>query len=348
MSERRALIVSGVRTGMGRELARLAAARGQRVFGCASSPAGRLAEDAELAALVDRGQLVYVQADVARRSELEAFRARFLEAGGVANLDALDVVANAGIARWGDPGEPAVYAALEQMRRINVDGTRHLAEVFQPELGAVARGSFVASSSIVAARGQAIAGNTQYMATKLEAQYYATGTLPNTPGFAGVRCFAVAPGVVPTPMILDELLLPMIFRTALFEAGRDAELAAELARLSPSDVPTANAAERLKAVLHDQLSADPAPFKRLLDALGDDPDLLRRGMVSLMRVARAPGPVRERVLEVLYALDLAVTPELVAERLLDQLASGETPRQRVLEIYSKSGRDPILRLMRSL
>jgi hypothetical protein len=100
--------------------------------------------------------------------------------------------------------------------------------------------------------------------------------------------------------------------------------------------------------LHAQLAADPGSFTKLLGALDDDPDLLRRGMTSLMRVARQPGAVRERVLEVLYALELAVTPEHVATRLLDQLASGETPRQRLLEVYSASGRDPIVRLMRSL
>lgn len=348
MPESRTLIVSGVRTGMGRELARLAAARGRRVFGCASSPVERLAGDAELQALVDAGQLVYVQADVARRADVQALRERMLQAGDMSGSDALEIVANAGIARWGDPGDPQVFAALEQMRRVNVDGTRHLAEVFQPELAAASQASFVAASSIVAARGQAIAGNTQYMATKLEAQYFATGVVPNTPAFAGVRSFAVAPGVVPTPMILDELLLPLIFRTALVEASRDAELAQGLLQLSPPDAPRSTAAERLQGVLRAQLDADPSSFKRLLEALSDDPDLARRGLTSLMRVARQPGPVRERVLEVLYALDLAVTAEFVAERLLDQLDSGETPQKRVLEIYSRSGRDPILRLMRGL
>lgn len=339
---------------MGRDLALQAAGRGYTVLGCSSSPVATLRQDDALAALLDAGSLHYQQVDVAEQDQVAVLAQRYADITGGQRVEQLDVIANAGIARWGDPENAEEYTELQRMWAINVEGTRHLAEAMRDGLSAADRSAFVAMSSIVAAEGRAIAGNVRYMATKLAVQHYVTGTLVHDPRFSGVRSFAVAPGVVPTPMIMDELLLPLIFRAALVETRGNPGFAATLASFIPEGQ-SANAAQLCEnspaqnvRVLFGDLLASDEKLARLQGALDDDPELTRRALASFMRNARRDGPMRDRVLAVLYALDLAVRPEVVAEKILDQLAGADTPRKRVLKVYSKGGGNPILKLMQTL
>jgi len=353
----KALVISGMRTGIGRELALAAIGRGYTVIGCSSSARDAVRSDAALAKALDDRTLHYLSVDVAGLGQIAGVAARYKELTGRTPAAQLDVIANAGIARWGDPGKPEDYEDMQRMWAVNVDGTRHLADAMQPHLSAAGRANFVAMSSIVAARGQAIGGNDRYMASKHAVQYYATGTLVHDPRFEGINTFAVAPGVVPTPMIMDELLLPMIFRVALVQARDDAAFAETLAKFVPdgqsADAATLAAntpADNVRVLFADLLASNPK-LARLEGALDDDLELTRRALASFMRNARRPGPMRKRILAIVYALDLAVTPEVVATRILDQLDpdAGRPPlKKRLLEVYSKGGGDPILKLMRAL
>jgi hypothetical protein len=54
-----------------------------------------------------------------------------------------------------------------------------------------------------------------------------------------------------------------------------------------------------------------------------------------------------RAVDVLTELDVVIGPEVVAGRMLDQLATGQVPEGGLLRAYSRNGQDRIRELLRS-
>lgn len=345
----RAVVISGVRTGMGRSLALQAIGREYLVFGCSSSPVEKLKDDPQLAPYLENGRFRYTQADVSDYDQVQRFYKDYSDIVRGETIEELNVIANAGIAKWGDPTKGKVRAGLERMRRVNIDGTKYLARAFSADMLHAKHGRFVAMSSIVAAEGRAIAGNIHYQGTKIEAQSFATVDVPDDPDFAGVDSFAVAPGVIPTPMIFEEAIIPLVFRALMIDIEQNETLRAGLEAFIGHELIGSAPADRLYLSIQSILNQlDPKKEERVRTALKNDANLEGRGQQRFGLLVKSEKSLQEWVIQALYALDLAVSPEGVAERILDQFWDNRIPEQGVLKVYSSSGEDPILGLLKYL
>ncbi len=198
-------VVTGGSRGIGRATALLLASRGAAV--CVNYVARADAAGALVREITGfGGTAIAVQADVSDAGQAE----RLIEMAA-ADLGPVTVlVNNAGVAVQAtlDTYDPA---ALDRMRRVNVDGMIHTTRAVMAGMRERRFGRIVNLSSI-AALGTALAGNAFYAATKAEVAIL-TRRFAMELGPHGVTVNAVAPGLVRTEMSA----------ASLRERGPDAE-----------------------------------------------------------------------------------------------------------------------------
>ena len=198
-------VVTGGSRGIGRATALLLASRGAAV--CVNYVARADAAGALVREITGfGGTAIAVQADVSDAGQAE----RLIEMAA-ADLGPVTVlVNNAGVAVQAtlDTYDPA---ALDRMRRVNVDGMIHTTRAVMAGMRERRFGRVVNLSSI-AALGTALAGNAFYAATKAEVAIL-TRRFAMELGPHGVTVNAVAPGLVRTEMSA----------ASLRERGPDAE-----------------------------------------------------------------------------------------------------------------------------
>lgn len=198
-------VVTGGSRGIGRATALLLASRGAAV--CVNYVARADAAGALVREITGfGGTAVAVRADVSDAGQAE----RLIEMAA-ADLGPVTVlVNNAGVAVQAtlDTYDPA---ALDRMRRVNVDGMIHTTRAVMAGMRERRFGRIVNLSSI-AALGTALAGNAFYAATKAEVAIL-TRRFAMELGPHGVTVNAVAPGLVRTEMSA----------ASLRERGPDAE-----------------------------------------------------------------------------------------------------------------------------
>ena len=199
------VVVTGGARGIGRATALLLASRGAAV--CVNYVARADAAGALVREITGfGGTAIAVQADVSDAGQAE----RLIEMAA-ADLGPVTVlVNNAGVAVQAtlDTYDPA---ALDRMRRVNVDGMIHTTRAAMAGMRERRFGRIVNLSSI-AALGTALAGNAFYAATKAEVAIL-TRRFAMELGPHGVTVNAVAPGLVRTEMSA----------ASLRERGPDAE-----------------------------------------------------------------------------------------------------------------------------
>lgn len=243
-------IVTGASAGIGRELARLLAARGATV-GLLARGRERLEE---LAAELP-GEQVVLAADVTRRREVERAVERFAKRAGGLEL----LVANAGVAHYGPFADVEVELA-EEMVRVNVLGTIHTVKAGLGPMLARGRGHLVVVSSGAGLR--AFPWAAVYGGTKAFDRGFAEALRHELSG-SGVSVTTVFPGEVETELHAHE-------RERLPDWRSNDE------ELPPAQV----AAAILAAVESDQRAVFVPPIVRLLGLNGIAPravdGLLRR------------------------------------------------------------------------
>jgi NAD(P)-dependent dehydrogenase (short-subunit alcohol dehydrogenase family) len=321
-----ALVVTGGSSGIGAALAMEAANRGYGVVFGGSRPFERL--DPSLRDLSAQ----YVQVDVRDAGSVDRFRDEALAYLGERNPRLL-VVACAGVATRES------QEAIEDMRRINVDGTRHLLRAFAEPLRSGEGNRFVAVSSIVAAEGKSVKGDEAYQATKAEVHRIATEETARD--YPGVRGFTLAPGAVKTPMTTGEMIFSMLLLGALSQT----ETPIYRRLLEIGGLEKAEPAELLRALLGDALTATPN-YAKVDEVLKKYPKLGRAGLIFLKYAGSDPAVI-ERAAEALIPVDVAIRPQVMAPPLLNQFESGEIPLNGMLKVYSEGGADPILGLLSS-
>ncbi|MEO9190497.1 MAG: glucose 1-dehydrogenase [Acetobacteraceae bacterium] len=185
-------IVTGASRGIGRAIAQRLAARGAAI--CVNYTANAEAAEAVVAEITATGgRAIAAQADVADADAVARMAARAeAELGPITIL-----VNNAGIAV---PGTLETYdpAAMERMRRINVDGVIHTIRAASPGMRQRGYGRIVNIASN-AAFGTSLPGTTFYAATKAEVLIL-TRRFAMELGRQGITVNAIAPGWVVTDM----------------------------------------------------------------------------------------------------------------------------------------------------
>jgi NAD(P)-dependent dehydrogenase (short-subunit alcohol dehydrogenase family) len=333
------LVISGGASGIGAASVQQALGRNWLVACCDVVPV----EKAPAFLLTD--QVLYIQGDVRSAEAMAQFARQAMQFfsdrnGGV--VPQLGVVACAGISRRGDPEQ------VKLMQDINVGGTVNLLNAFAKNLEQ--QGLFVGLSSIVAAEGIAVKGDEEYKLTKMEARRIAT----EQAALLHVRGFAVAPGAIDTPMTRHEAIFAMLLLGAAQVFGHpDHAHHAEITRLA--GVPQgATPADILCGLLGPALT-EADDFGRVRASMTKDPSLASLGKAYMLytNLKGEDGQIRPRTglivraVDVLTELDVVIGPEVVAGRMLDQLATGQVPEGGLLRAYSRNGQDRIRELLRS-
>jgi NAD(P)-dependent dehydrogenase (short-subunit alcohol dehydrogenase family) len=185
-------LVTGASRGLGRAIARRLAREGAAV--CCNY----LSRSAEAEALVNEiraagGHAIAVGADIGDPDQVRAMIERSVRELGPVSV----LVNNAGLLLRGtlDSFDPA---ALERMRRTNVDGLIHVTRAAAPGMKEGGYGRIVNLSSI-AGHGTSLPGNAFYAATKAAVSVL-TRRFAMELGPYGITVNAVAPGFIPTEM----------------------------------------------------------------------------------------------------------------------------------------------------
>lgn len=334
-----ALVITGGASGIGAASVRAALARNWLVACCDVQPLDKVPETL----LTDHS--LYIQADVRNAQAMADFARRASQYFGDRNrgvVPQMGVVACAGISRRGDPEQ------VKLMKDINEGGTYNLLRAFADAIGQ--QGLFVGLSSIVAAEGIAVMGDEEYRLTKIEAARIATEETANF----HVRGFAVAPGAIDTPMTRHEAIFAMLLLGAAQVFGKpDHAHHAEITRLAR--VPAGSAPADIFSGLLGPTLTGADDFRRVQASLAKDPSLASVGKAYMLytNLKGADGQIRPRpeliarAAEVLTTLDVVIGPEVVADLIIDQLATGQVPEGGLLRAYSRNGEDRICELLRA-
>lgn len=203
--EGRAAVVTGVGSGLGREIARVLAAEGARVLGCDVNDAGG-------SDTMD-GIGAYRHADVSRERDVEA-----LVSDAVARFGKLDVMVNNAAIQVEEELAETTEAQLDQILGVNLKGVffgcKHAVRAMRETGG----GSIVNIASILALVGDGILA--AYCAAKGGVLGITRATAVRY-GPEGIRCNAVCPGDIDTPLVAA------YFDTAADPAALRAEVEAE-------------------------------------------------------------------------------------------------------------------------
>lgn len=182
--------ITGAARGIGAATAHSLARHGARVHLSDVLDCSAVAGDIEAAG----GEAIAHTLDVTDRQGCHRLAEAITDDGG---LDI--VVCNAGVC---PPGE--VTGATDQWRRVldvNLEGTRHCVDASWNALAASGNGRLVLVSSMAYYQGGLIVG-TEYTASKA-ALIGMTRHLARNGGPLGIRCNAVAPGIIDTDMTAD-------------------------------------------------------------------------------------------------------------------------------------------------
>jgi short-subunit dehydrogenase len=153
----RVIAITGASSGIGRAIARLAAAEGATVVMCARR-ADKLQEVADAIAATG-GRALAVPGDVTSEADMQAFVDR-----AVADMGRLDVmICNAGIGYHGS-FEETPLAVARRLVDVNLMGTLHAAHAAVTTFRRQAHGHLIVIASIVGRRG--VGGSAVYSATK--------------------------------------------------------------------------------------------------------------------------------------------------------------------------------------
>jgi NAD(P)-dependent dehydrogenase (short-subunit alcohol dehydrogenase family) len=194
--EGKGIVVTGVATGLGRAVARRLAEEGASVIGCDVNDAG--GEDTMA------GIGSYVHTDVARESEVEA-----LIDGAVAELGRLDAIVNNAAIEIDVGLLETTEEQLDRLLAVNLKGVFFGCKHAVRAMRATGGGSIVNVASILAL--VADANLPAYCAAKGGVLALSRAVAVGY-GKDGIRCNAVCPGDIDTPML-----------QAVFEASDDPE-----------------------------------------------------------------------------------------------------------------------------
>jgi len=188
-------LVTGASRGLGRAIARRLAREGAAV--CVNY----LARASEAEAVVDEiraagGRAIAMRADVGDPSQVQRMVDRTAEELGPVSV----LVNNAGVT-YRATLETFDPAAMERLRRTNVDGLIHVTRAVVPGMKRRGYGRIVNISSI-AGHGTALPGNTFYAATKAAVSVL-TRRFAMELGPHGITVNAVAPGFIRTEMVQE-------------------------------------------------------------------------------------------------------------------------------------------------
>lgn len=190
--EGKVAIVTGGNSGVGAATAALFAREGAKVV----ISARRQAQLDEVAAEIREagGEVLAVTADISKEEDANNLLAKALEAFGKVDI----LVNNAGVL---EPGlKPIDRVETEEMDRvidINTKGTMYCMRAVSAEMAKAGQGSIV---NVASAAGVVGNGGAAYVASKAAVVGITRHTALRFAG-TGVRCNAVCPGTVVTPMV---------------------------------------------------------------------------------------------------------------------------------------------------
>jgi NAD(P)-dependent dehydrogenase (short-subunit alcohol dehydrogenase family) len=183
--DQRCAVVTGVGSGLGQAIARELAGEGARVLGCDVND--------EAGAETMRGIGEYRHADVSREHDIEA-----LIADAVSRFGRLDVMVNNAAIQIEEELADTTEEQLDRILAVNLKGVfwgcKHAVRVMRPAGG----GSIVNIASILALVGDGILA--AYCAAKGGVLGITRATAVQY-GEAGIRCNAVCPGDIDTPLV---------------------------------------------------------------------------------------------------------------------------------------------------
>ena len=183
------VVITGAGSGMGAAHARLLALRGHSV---ACLDLNETA--AEAVAATCQGDAVALRADVRDRASLDQAAAAVLQRFG--RVDAL--VANAGVGTGGTPTEAVTEHEWQAVLDVNLSGVWRSTSAFIPGLRASGGGSLLLVSSVAGLSASPEWG--AYAAAK-HGVIGLMRTLANELAPDGIRCNAICPGMVRTPLL---------------------------------------------------------------------------------------------------------------------------------------------------
>ncbi len=203
--EGRAAVVTGVGSGLGREIARLLAAEGAQVLGCDVDDPGGIG--------AMHGIGVYRHADVSREREVEE-----LVADAVQRFGKLDVMVNNAAIQIEQELAETTEEQLDRILAVNLKGVFFGCKHAVRAMAGAGGGSIVNIASILALVGDGILA--AYCAAKGGVLGITRATAVRY-GKDGIRCNAICPGDIDTPLVAA------YFATAEDPAALRAEVEAE-------------------------------------------------------------------------------------------------------------------------
>ncbi len=187
-------IVTGGNSGVGAATAVLFAQEGAKVV----ISARRQAQLEEIAAKIraEGGEVLPVVADISKPEDAKNLLAKALEAFGKVDV----LVNNAGVLEAGlKPIDRVEDADLDRLLNTNTKGTMYCIREVSAEMAKAGQGSIVNVASVAGVMGN---GGAAYVASKAAIVGITRHTALRFAG-TGVRCNAVCPGTVATPMVAN-------------------------------------------------------------------------------------------------------------------------------------------------
>lgn len=329
------LVITGGTSGIGAAMVHQFALQRCPVVFNGSRPQGRV--DTGLLALPNT---IYVQGD-AGDPETATRLLRATHEIAVNEQERLLVVANAGIER---PDTDA--AGVEGMRRLNVDGTRHLLDAFAEDLQRT-HGLFVGVSSIVATMNVILPGNVEYHATKVAVANIVRGIASTYPNVHGIT---LSPGAIQTPMTESSPVYGLLLRLAAIAAVSDRDLRAGLAPFAGGEDQLGTTASNIFTNVLGAVLDNASMATTLKAVLSKDLEMKgNRAQLLAAKAAQDPN-IRVRMARILSTVDILIPPETVAKVLWAEFNNSTIPNGDVLRAWQSQGQGvaPIARLLAPL